>query len=150
MHRYAFDRAPPRVDECQDIINPMAQEVSRDGNIHTVITFTSPLDRSNPDDISLNQRLYILYAWGMENNGNESDPMSISRHGGTAANRGVSDTPISILCEGTLKVNSKHTQYYTHCFVLQPLLLPLFLLVSERYLSSMSNISLKVLFTYSV
>lgn len=97
--RYAFARAPPRVDEIQDILNPMAQEIIMDGNTYTMVTFTSPLDRSNTDDISLNQRLFMVYAWGTENNGNASDPMSIMIHGGTAANRGISDGPISILCE---------------------------------------------------
>lgn len=79
-------------------MNPMAQEIIRDGTTYTIVTFISPLDRDTQDDISLNQRLYILYAWGREINNNASDPMSINVHGGGAANRGISDTPMSILC----------------------------------------------------
>ena len=99
------------MDESQDIMNPMAQEMIRDGNTYTVVNFITPLDRSTPDDVSLNQRVYVLYAWGREINGNASDPMSINVHMGGAANRGISDTPISILCDdGMLKTFQRSTK----------------------------------------
>ena len=97
--RYAAARAPPQVDEMQDIVDATAEEIIRDGNTFTVVTFTTPLVRSNLGDFSLDQRLFILYAWGMELNGNASDPMSINLHGNTLGNRGFSASPVSILCD---------------------------------------------------
>ena len=95
--RYANARAPPPVDLEQNIMNATAEEVMINGSIYTIVNFIRPVLAANPDDLSLMEDAFILYAWGTENNFNASDLMSIAFHG---ANVGRSPELISFLCPG--------------------------------------------------
>ena len=70
------------------------------GSIYTIVRFTRDISTGDRNDLSLDGMAYILYAWGTEANFDPADPLSIQRHGATAANRGASAEQIDFSCPG--------------------------------------------------
>ena len=106
-YRYAFAREPPAVDSYQDISNAYAVQMGENENIDTTVTFTRPTTSEDSRDVSVNDPagIYILHAWGMEVNFNESDPMSIAQH--TNTSRAVSMRSYNFLrCGGMMIITN--------------------------------------------
>ena len=120
MHRYAVSRTPPPVDAFQNIANHTATQVQRNGSIFTIVSFTRPVVSADQQDSSLNQDVYILYAWGQENNFDGSNSSSIAQHGST--NQGISTEPISILCSSmaSTTTNIRHNTYIVCLRIIDP------------------------------
>ena len=90
-------------------MNYSAEQVEIGGDTYTIIQFTRAVTTTDQDDLDLNQEIYILYAWGIENNFNGSDPNSIAGHAFGTANLGFSPTLISILCAGNLPLTNMYS-----------------------------------------
>ena len=60
MYRYASGRFEPPVDPSQDITDAVA---SFENGV-TTINFTRPRNSGDPNDLSLDQCRYLLYAYG--------------------------------------------------------------------------------------
>ena len=106
-YRYASARAQPPIDDSQDIMNYTASLVGG----RQMISFVRAIDTGDSDDLSLNQCVYFLWAYGGPITG-VGPPAVIGQH--TA--RGVFNEQVCLnMCEES-KLIYIHTniQTYTH------------------------------------